>query len=223
MSDPQKEMRQWMKDELKALGHGAKSKLANYLGVGADTITRMANLDPDKETKIIPAHHHLQMVEFFERHRQAKKVSRGLRPVVVAAFVQAGHWAETWEWPEDEQYKVFVEDVPDFRSFKLRAAETRGPSMNKRWPEKTVIVFTDLEETGEQPIAGKRYIVERRRLGGEAEHTVKLLHVDAEGKYWLMPESDDPRFQAPISVDDGTGDGDVVSIIGRVHFAVSRE
>ena len=146
-----------------------------------------------------------------------------LRTVTVAAHVQAGQFAETWEWNEGDQYQVAVPVDPLLDGFKLYAAETRGPSMNKRWPEGTVVVFTNVEETGEMPTKGRRYVVERRQLGGEAEHTVKLLVQDADGKFWLMPESDDPRFQAPISVDEGTGDGDIVTIIGRVRYAVSRE
>lgn len=147
----------------------------------------------------------------------------GVRTVTVAAHVQAGLWEETWEWNEDQQYQVAIPLDQTLDGFKLYAAETRGPSMNRRWPEGTIVVFTNVEETGESPVAGKRYIVERRRLGGEAEHTVKKLVRDADGKLWLMPESDDPRFQAPISIDGGTGDGDVVAIIGRVRYAVSRE
>lgn len=146
-----------------------------------------------------------------------------LRTVTVAAHVQAGQFAEAWEWNEGDQYPVAVPADPSLEGFKLYAAETRGPSMNRRWPEGTVVVFTNVVETGEMPTKGRRYVVERRRLGGDAEHTVKLLVQDADGKYWLMPESDDPRFQAPISVDEGTGDGDVVTIIGRVRYAVSRE
>lgn len=149
--------------------------------------------------------------------------SLNLRPVTVAAHVQAGQFAEAWEWNEGDQYQVAVPVDPQLEGFKLYAAETRGPSMNKRWPEGTVVVFTNVEETGEMPTKGRRYIVERRRMGGDVEHTVKLLVQDADGKFWLMPESDDPRFQAPISVDEGTGDGDIVTIIGRVRFAVSRE
>lgn len=145
-----------------------------------------------------------------------------LRRVVVGAFVQAGLWAEAWEWPDSDQYDVYVSDEPELRSFRLYAAETRGPSMNRRWPEKTVVVFTNVQETLEEPIPGKRYVVERRRLGGEAEHTVKLLHQDADGRFWLMPESDDPRYQAPISVEDGL-DGETITVVGRVHFAVTRE
>lgn len=145
----------------------------------------------------------------------------GLRNVTVAAHVQAGQYAESWEWPEDDQYVVSIPDDEALRPFRLYAAETRGPSMNKRWPEGTVVVFTQAAETMESPIPGKRYIVERRRAG-EAEHTVKLLAQDADGRFWLMPESDDPRFQTPISVDDGI-DGEEVVIIGRVRFAVTRE
>lgn len=147
----------------------------------------------------------------------------GTRRVTVSAHVQAGYWAETWEWNDDQKYDVYIPDEPEFRTFKLHAAETRGPSMNKRWPEKTVLVFTDVQETLEEPIPGKRYIVERKRAGGEAEHTVKLLHRDDDGRYWLVPESDDPRFQAPISIEDGTGNEDTVAVIGRVHFSVARE
>lgn len=149
--------------------------------------------------------------------------SNGLRNVTVAAYVQAGAWTETWEWEDDQKYVVSVPDVPELRPFKLFAAETRGPSMNRRYPEHTVVVFTNVIETQESPLPGKRYIVERRRASGETEHTVKLLHVDSDGKLWLMPESDDPRFQAPISIDDGVADGDIVVIIGRVQFSVIRE
>ncbi len=147
----------------------------------------------------------------------------GLRRVTVAAHIQAGFWAESWEWNDDEQYSVYIPDDPEYKPFRLFAAETRGPSMNKRYPERTVLVFTDAQEMMEEPIPGKRYIVERRRAGGEAEHTVKLLHRDEEGKYWLLPESDDPRFQAAISIDEGSNDDDTVTILGRVCYAVSKE
>lgn len=147
----------------------------------------------------------------------------GLRRVEVTAFVQAGNWTETWEWDESDRYPVLIPDLPEYKSIRLYAAETRGPSMNKRYPERTVIVFNDVQETMEDPAPGKRYVVERRRPGGEAEHTVKLLHADSEGKLWLMPESDDPRHQSPISIEEGTGDEDTVIILGRVVFSVTRE
>lgn len=147
----------------------------------------------------------------------------GLRKVEVAAHIQAGHFEETWEWDEGDRYQVFVPDLPEYRHLRLYGAEARGPSMNKRYAEKTVVVFNDVIEAHEEPIIGKRYVVERRKPSGEVEHTVKLLHADGEGKFWLMPESDDPRFQMPISMEDGTGDDDIIRVVGRVLFAVTRE
>lgn len=146
-----------------------------------------------------------------------------LRRVEVSAFVQAGHFAESWEWEDGQRYAVYVPDLPEYRSLKLYAAETRGPSMNRRYLERTVVVFLSLIEAYEEPLVGKRYVIERKRPSGEVEHTVKLLHADADGKLWLMPESDDPRFQVPIAVEDGTASGDSVTIVGRVVFAVTRE
>lgn len=143
------------------------------------------------------------------------------RMVVVKGYVEAGAWAETWEWDEDNQYQVPVPDEPLFRGFTLHAAETRGPSMNKRYPEGTVIVFTDIIETQADIIVGKRYIVERERADGMREATVKQLWQDETGKYWLLPESTDPLFQEPIPI-NGNED-DTIRIVGRVRFAVSRE
>lgn len=145
----------------------------------------------------------------------------GTRLVTVSGFVQAGYWAETWEWATDDQYTVAVPDDAPLRPFKLHAAEARGPSMNKRYPEKTVLVFTDLIETGAQLELGKRYIVERERADGMREATVKTLWRDETGKIWLLPESDDPRFQEPIPIDGG--EDDTVRVVGRVVYAVSKE
>lgn len=146
-----------------------------------------------------------------------------VREVKVRAFVQAGAWSESWEWDDDDRYPVYIPTDPRFEGLNLYAAETRGPSMNKRYPERTVLVFTKITDTREHPVPGKRYIVERRRPSGESEHTVKLLHRDEEGRYWLIPESDDPRFQAPIPIDGGETNADQVIIIGRIVYAISEE
>lgn len=145
----------------------------------------------------------------------------GFRTARVKGYVQAGHWAETWELPSEEQYEVPLPPDGNLAKVQLHAAELRGPSMNRRWPEGTVLIFTDAVETGEDIIAGKRYIVERERADGLREATVKKLWKDDVGQLWLLPESDDPRFQEPIAL-DGTED-DTIRIVGRVRYAVSRE
>lgn len=143
------------------------------------------------------------------------------RIVHVKGFVQAGHWAETWEWDEDDQYSVPVPFDESLSPYTLYGAETRGPSMDKRYPEGTVLIFTDAIETHEDVKIGSRYIVERERPDGMREATVKTLWRDEAGKLWLLPESNDPRFQEPIPVEGGTDD--TIRIVGRVRYAVSRE
>lgn len=145
------------------------------------------------------------------------------RQVVVAAYVQAGQWSESWAWDEQDQYSVTVPNDPELIPFQLYAAEVRGPSMNRRYAEGTVIVFTNAIDVQEPLIPGKRYVVERRRASGECEHTVKTLHRDEAGDMWLVPESSDPLHQVPFRLTDDAKDGDEVRIVGRVRFAVSRE
>lgn len=143
------------------------------------------------------------------------------RTVRVKGYVQAGHWAETWELDDSDQYEVPLPYDPQFDGLTLHAAELRGPSMNRRWPEGTALVFADAIESGEDLLLGKRYIVERLRADGLREATVKTLWRDEAGKVWLLPESNDPRFQEPIAVEGN--ENDTIRIVGRVRYAVSRE
>ena len=146
-----------------------------------------------------------------------------VRPVTVKAAVQAGLWSESSEWPDpDDWYEVAVPRDPAFDGVQLFAAEVRGPSMNRRYAEGSIVVCTAPWEDNESPMPGRRYIVERRRLDGSIETTIKLLHRDPDGGMWLLAESDDPRFQRPIPLEGETEDEEV-RVIGRVRYSVSRE
>ena len=143
------------------------------------------------------------------------------RHVEVRAYVQAGHYAESHDLDDEDRYEVAIPNDLKFKQVPLYGAEVRGPSMNRRYPEGTALVFTDVIETGEDITVGKRYIVERERPDGMRETTVKLLWQDDAGRYWLLPESTDPRFQQPIALEGE--DGETVRILGRVRYAVARE
>jgi transcriptional regulator with XRE-family HTH domain len=143
------------------------------------------------------------------------------RIVKVRGPLQAGHWAESVEWDEDDWYDVAIPDDPALRSVPLYAGETRGPSMDKRYPERTVLVFAHVEDTHEPLMVGKRYVVERERPDGLREATVKQLWADENGRMWLLPESTDPRFQQPIPIEGG--ENDTVRVLGRVRYSVQRE
>lgn len=144
-----------------------------------------------------------------------------VRTVEVLGHVQAGHWAEAWELPESDRFAIPIRDETDWKALELFAVETRGPSMDRIYPEGTVVVFASYHDTREPLMPGKRYIVERERADGLREATVKTLWRDDTGRLWLIPESTDPRFQEPIAIDGD--DGDTIRIVGRVIYSVRRE
>lgn len=59
------QQRQWLVDQLKAKGHGARVALAKHLGIRNDAITRMTNLVPEKETREITFEELMGMASFF--------------------------------------------------------------------------------------------------------------------------------------------------------------
>lgn len=212
---------QWLQSALKAAGR-TQTEVAHMLTERLGrSIDRAAVNKMVKGTRKISADELIELARFL--NKPAPLQTTGLRTVRVASHVQAGHWAESWEWPAADQYDVVVPDDPTLDGFSLYGAETRGPSMNRRYPDRTVVVFTDAIETQESPMPGKRYVVQRRRADGLHEHTVKLLHQDASGVFWLLPESTDPLFQEPIQVDFDTAEEDEVRIVGRVRYSVARE
>lgn len=138
------------------------------------------------------------------------------RMVVVRGFAQTGHWAETWELPKKDRYEVPIrKDDPHFWQLEIFAAETRGKSMNQRFPEGTVIILSDATANKEDWEVGAYYFVERQRADGLSEATVKRLQRLDDGSLWLMHESDDPRQQQsfPIAADR-------LRMIGRVRSAI---
>lgn len=212
---------EWLQKALAAAGRSQSDVARMLTETLGRSIDRAAVNKMAKGTRKIAADELIAMARYLNAPAPSQNV--GLRTITVAAHVQAGYWAETWEWADDDKYEVAVPADPLLDGFQLYGAETRGPSMNRRWPERTVVVFTNVAETEETLTPGKRYIVQRTRADGATEHTVKLLHRDEKGKFWLVPESTDPLFQTPISVEDGAIDGDTVAIVGRVHFSVARE
>lgn len=65
MADNQEALREWLRAEVAAAGHGVKSKLARYVGITADKLSRILSDEPGKETREIKAHELLKMQEFF--------------------------------------------------------------------------------------------------------------------------------------------------------------
>jgi transcriptional regulator with XRE-family HTH domain len=191
-----------------------QTEVAQRLGIDISNYSRLENGRTD-----IAYSRMVELGEIFgvpPEHIVAQAPS--FRPIEVRGALQAGTWAESFEWHHDDCYQVAI--PPDPRPG-LYGGEIRGVSMDKVYPEGTVVVLLPFIESGESLMPGKRYHVERQSSDGLIEATIKKLWQDEAGTFWLLPESTDPRFSQPIAL-DGTEDQTIV-IRGRVLFSVRRE
>lgn len=137
MSDPQDDIRRWMKDELANAGRGSKGRLAKHLGVRPDAITRMLNTEPGKEQRRVEAHELLLMREFFKQSDDHPR-DVGMN-IPLMGFLGGGAIIEPdyEQVPLDGLEQVWVPfEVPD----DLIAFEVRGSSMLPQFRDGTIII-----------------------------------------------------------------------------------
>jgi len=145
---------------------------------------------------------------------QSPILGGSLRNISVQSCVEAGVWCENNERPHDEHYMIAMPERPEFKGRSLYGVEVRGPSMNRVYPTGTVLIVASTFDFPDELKHGRRYIIERKRPDGLREITVKTVSRDGAGNFWLIPESDDPRYQRPIPV--AGQDGEEIAIVGLV-------
>jgi transcriptional regulator with XRE-family HTH domain len=124
--------------------------------------------------------------------------------VEVRGSVAAGVWQEAWEWPEDQRYTFTGSPNATLARAPHRfGLLVDGESMNLRYPAGTILDCVSVFALDKEPTNGQRVIVERVRLDGKVEATVKQLVIGDDGKKWLVAESNRPEFQAPIQAYNG--------------------
>lgn len=129
--------------------------------------------------------------------------------------VKAGLWQEVWEQPERE-WTAFTGRADVTAPLRDRfGVRVEGESMNDIYPTGTTLECVSFLG-GAEIASGKRVIVERTRIDGEREVTVKELHRDEDGIEWLVPRSSNPAFQTPVRADIQEPDIVQVRIIGVV-------
>lgn len=135
--------------------------------------------------------------------------------------VQAGLFRTVEEEWEDGE----IFDIPlpaAYQGLRTFALRVDGPSMNLLYKEGTILICCHLDDLHEQPIPGRKYIIEDRDEAEDIETTVKEFVVDAAGAPWAWPRSDHPDWQQPVRLDVGRP-GHTIRMKARVIFALIRE
>ncbi len=117
--------------------------------------------------------------------------------IYVHGIVQAGHWAPANEEPF-EDWKQISLPRPDTHEGHF-GLKVKGPSMNKVYPEGTILVCVPIHLFNHDLTQGEHVIVQRFD-GDYVEATVKELQYDDNGQIWLWPRSDHPEYQTPIKL-----------------------
>jgi transcriptional regulator with XRE-family HTH domain len=119
----------------------------------------------------------------------------------VRGAVAAGVWSVAYEWPETDWVAYSGLQYPGVQDQARYGLRVDGESMNQVYPEGTILDCLKADYAP-PPKNGQRVIVERRRTDGTIEATVKEYLKDDYGREWLVPRSNRPEYQRPISAND---------------------
>lgn len=128
-------------------------------------------------------------------------------PIEVRGDVEAGVWREAMEWPPFDRYKITVPVDSSYGNIPRYGLLVRGDSMNKVFPDGTVVIVINYADLGRGPRTGDYAVALRRsRCGSEFEATVKAVQVSENGDMILWPQSFSPDFKPVILHADRSGD-----------------
>lgn len=146
-------------------------------------------------------------------------IGRSLTRFSVIGAVQAGLFQETYEWPESDWREGFMPHAPKRFPHAMRwGLDVRGPSMDRDYPEGSVVVFVWCDDIGQpEPAHLDHVVVTRRDENDRIEATLKEFRIHDDGSRWLWPKSTDPNFQQPwpfkaTSLDEG-GSIEIIGIV----------
>lgn len=190
-----------MRDELARMGHGSKGKLAAYLGVGRDVVTRMTNEAAGKETRRILAHELHVLEKFFG---SAPPSGGAAFEVPLVSWVAAGQLASTDAVLDAEDCERIA--VPDLDpKGDWIALAVQGDSMDRISPPDSIIV---VDRKDRKLVPNACYVID----DGEGGATYKRFR---SGPMRFEPVSTNPAHE-PIFPDN------TPKIIGRVRMSILK-
>lgn len=236
MKDIRQEQRDWLAAQLKRQGYGTNSRLAQFIGITPNAITRMLNNDPAKETRLIKADELVKMGQFFGATPpgldagggEVAPSTRPMREVPVIGKVEAGTFREVDDIGQDEVATLSMPADDRFPDARLIAFDVSGNSMNALKPRPILpgdrIVGVSYEDVADRaPIRdGMVVVVERTRDGGHTrEWSVKQVEL-YQDRIEFHPRSTNPAHKAIVVPRDVDADsGEQVEIIALVRRIVN--
>lgn len=126
----------------------------------------------------------------------------------VLGDVHAGVWREVDLGDEPKESPLPIGFDPSYPNVTQFALRVQGESMNRIVRDGAYIVCVSWAELGRQPRDNELVVVERRR-DGLVETTIKRIKNIGQ-EVFLMPDSDEPRWQQPIKLDGGLENDEIV-------------
>lgn len=187
--------------------------LALAAGLGQSTVSEWLNPNKKKEpsfgsmAKVAEALG-VSMDEFSPSPMQQRVAGNLISPVKLSyaqmiGVLQAGAWVEAGSHMIEEIVSVPVVPHRDFVGIKQYAWRVMGNSMNRVAKHDSYVVGVSFFDIGSwRPLRTGDVVVCQRQDGDRCEYTLKRVAKTDRG-YRLDPDSDDPRWQEPVWLEDG--------------------
>lgn len=141
-----------------------------------------------------------------EGDRPASNDPIPLTTIPVVGRIAAGVWTDADAYQYEDETRIPAAPSPDYPASVQIAMAVDGTSMNKLMPDGSYAIGVPFEHA--RPLRNNDVIALRRERGGLVETTVKR-YVEKDGKQLFMPESDDPKHQAPVELSSPESDTNV--------------
>ena len=181
-----------------------QTDFANLIGVTQPTISRWeddsSQTTPDFEFLAkISRHAGEDLIKFALDEDDHPYVQSDLNMTVpVVGALQAGAFIEAATWAPEQQFTIQVPTPKNWPGYTAEGFVVKGTSMNRLFPEDSVVFAIPTIANQLEPSNGDKVIVQRKDKEGLVEVTLKEFVIDRAGRRWLWPRSDDPEWQQPL-------------------------
>lgn len=198
----------------KKLGLG-QVEFAKQIGVDQSTVSKYERgvLEPPPEPNIKLAELAGMPLGEWMGVEPVSEADVRAKTIMVVGELCAGQWREAIRWDHDDQYPVPALLDPSLPGYPLEGYVVRGTSMNRIYPDGSIVYAVATISNGLHPVNGDHVLVSRRNKRGLYEASLKEYVVDADGSKWLWPRSSDPEHQAPLRFGAETEEVTITGIV----------